>query len=74
MDCALTLSGQEMPMIDVALFSRVISLIFTKDKYTEQEKAKFDELKEIFAAGVTHITHQILAYRKAFVDLFINNY
>jgi uncharacterized protein YjhX (UPF0386 family) len=69
-DCAVILSGQEMPTADIALFSRLVYLTFTKYEYTDEEKIAFNELKDIEQLGNTHITNQILALRKLFTQNF----
>jgi len=59
-------SGQEMPTADIALFSRLIFLSFYKVEYTDKEKLAFNELKDLEKLGLTHITHELLQYRKLF--------
>jgi DNA primase len=73
-DCGIILSGQEMPTADIALFSRLVFLSFTKVEYTESEKMNFNELKEIEKTGLAHITHELLTYRSEFCEKFIDNY
>jgi DNA primase catalytic core len=62
-DCGVILSGQEMPTIDIALFSRLIFLTFNKTEFTNEEKAKFAELKRVRDLGLSHIVLEILRYR-----------
>ncbi|MCX6225217.1 MAG: DNA primase [Bacteroidia bacterium] len=69
-DCAVILSGQEMPTVDIALFSRLIYLTFTKYEYTDEEKIAFNQLKAIEQLGNTHITNQILSLRALFLQNF----
>ena len=73
-DCGIMLSGQEMPTADIALFSRLIFLSFYKVEYTDKEKLAFNELKDLEKLGLTHITHELLQYRKLFIDGFMENY
>lgn len=73
-DCGIILSGQEMPTADIALFSRLIFLSFSKVEYTDDEKILFNELKEIEKTGLSHITHELLKYRKEFITNFLDNY
>jgi uncharacterized protein YjhX (UPF0386 family) len=73
-DCGIILSGQEMPTADIALFSRLIFLSFYKVEYTDKEKLAFNELKDLEKLGLTHITHELLQYRKLFIDGFMENY
>lgn len=71
---AVILSGQEMPTADVALFSRVVFCQFNKDQYNTEEKQRYDDLKGIEGKGLSHITAEIIQYRKEFVRLFIDYY
>lgn len=73
-DIGLMLTGQEMPTFDIALFSRLIFLTFTQTEYNDEEKARFNELKDILNAGVTHLTHQVLSYRQHVIDHFFESY
>lgn len=73
-DIALILTGQEMPTADIALFSRLIFLSFHKVEYDDNDKKKFNQLKENEKKGFTHITHQILALRKEFVKNYETAY
>ena len=62
-DCGVILSGQEMPTIDIALFSRLIYLTFTKTEFSTAEKQAFDQCKAIRDLGLTHLTLQLLRHR-----------
>jgi len=73
-DCGIALSGQEMPTIDIALFSRLIFITFHKTEYTESEKADFNKLRDVEKKGLTHLTNQLIACRKYVDDDFIKNY
>jgi len=73
-DCGIMLSGQEMPTADIALFSRLIFLSFIKVEYTDKEKLAFNELKDLEKLGLAHITHELLQYRKIFIEGFMENY
>lgn len=73
-ECGVILSGQEMPTADIALFSRLIYLTFSKVEYDDQEKLEFDELKAIELKGNTHITNEILSLRKLFQANFSDSY
>lgn len=73
-DSGIMLTGQEMPTIDIALFSRVIFLSFTKTKFSEQEQINFNELKTIENSGLTQITNEILTHRSYFVEHYLENY
>lgn len=65
-DSGVILTGQEMCTIDPALFSRVIFLQFEKDKFTDEEQAKFKALEDLRKLGCSHITVELLKYRTTF--------
>lgn len=65
-DCGVIVSGQEQPMADVALFSRVLYLTFHKSVFSAEEKRNMEELTRIERRGLTHLTGKILALRNAF--------
>ena len=73
-DCGVILSGQEMPTIDIALFSRVIYLTFEKTEFTNDEKRAFDDLKAVRDLGLSHLTLQLLAHRSRMEASFPDNY
>ena len=69
-DSGVILSGQEMPTADNALFSRLIFLQFSKSVFTETEKANYRTLKVMRSQGMTHLTLQLLSYRKVMESQF----
>lgn len=69
-DCGVILSGQEMPTIDIAIFSRMIFLTFDKDVFNVDEKRSFNELSELRDKGCTHLTLQMLRHRTKFEEEF----
>ena len=73
-NCGIILSGQEMPTMDIALFSRLIFLSFNKVEYTDKEKVAFNDLKKLEKEGLSHITHELLKHRKSFTSEFEENY
>lgn len=65
------LSGQEMPTIEPALFSRVILIQFKPGKdRPEDVKIAFNRLKSMETNGISNITSEILSHRDAFVKKF----
>ena len=66
-DSALVLTGQEMPTVDFALFTRLIYLSCDKRNFSEEEKRRFDELMKFRMMGATHITVEILKHRERVV-------
>ena len=73
-DCGVILSGQEMPTIDIALFSRLIYLTFNKTEFTTDEKKAFDDLKATRDLGLSHLTLQLLNCRAKMEADFSENY
>ncbi len=69
-DCGVVLSGQEMPTADIALFSRMIFLSFSKTTFSDEEKRNFENLRRIENRGITHLTAQMLAMRSIFAAGF----
>lgn len=70
-DQGIVLTGQQMATADIALFSRFIFLSFTQTEYTDEERERFNSLKEVEKRGLTHITHAILKFRGLFKDNFV---
>lgn len=73
-DCGVIVSGQEMPTIDNALFSRLIYLTFNTSEFSTSAKKSFNELAEIRKMGCSHLTLEILQHRKRFEVEFPGNY
>lgn len=65
-DAGVIVSGQEMPTIDPALFTRVILLKYEKSEFTVEQQRLFTKLKEIRKLGVSHLTMELLKYRPQF--------
>lgn len=61
------LSGQEMPTIEPALYSRVIMLTFRETTRTEKQKQLFLSLVNMEKKGISHLTCQLLNMRQLFV-------
>jgi hypothetical protein len=64
---ATIVSGQEMPTIDNALFTRVILLEFLAQG---RDYAAYDELKRREKEGLTNITVEVLMHRPAIVETY----
>lgn len=73
-DSAIILSGQEMPTVDIALFSRTIYLTFDKTVHDREAKQLFNELTAIRKMGVSHLTNEILSHRTSFESEFYDDY
>lgn len=63
-DSGIVLSGQEMPTADIALFSRLIYLTFYQTTFSEEQRRNFEELKRIERRGLSHLTNELLKFRK----------
>ncbi len=73
-DSGVILSGQEMPTVDIAIFSRLIFLTFDKSEFTLAQKKKFDNLVIERKKGVSHLAIEILGHRKLFEQNFKSSY
>ena len=73
-DAGVIISGQEMPTADIALFSRLIFLLFPKSNFTASEKANYQQLLQIRSKGLSHLTLQLLAHRDKFDQCFYDQY
>lgn len=73
-DAGVIISGQEMPTADIALFSRLIFLLFPKSNFTASEKANYQQLLQIRSKGLSHLTLQMLAHRDKFGQCFYDQY
>lgn len=60
------LSGQDAPLRDDALFSRVIHLVYSEATFSKEAKERFAEFQGICSRGVAHLTIQLLKLRKLF--------
>ena len=69
-DCGVIMSGQEMPTADIALFSRLIFLTFSKAQFSDEEKRRFEDLQRTCKRGLTHLTAEILSHRNFFQGHF----
>lgn len=73
-DSGIILSGQEMPTIDIALFSRLVYLTFNKSEFDGEAKKNFDELTEMRKLGCTHLTLNLLKHRALMEAEFSANF
>jgi hypothetical protein len=64
------LSGQEMPTIEPALFSRVIMLTFIERQLTQTDREEYQKLKLMEDAGVSFLTVELLHHREDFVKYY----
>lgn len=73
-DCGVIVSGQEMPTLDIAMFSRMIYLTHDTTVHDREAKDKFNHLADIRKLGLQHLTMQILSHRNLFVNSFYETY
>ena len=60
---AVCMCGQDLPTRDIALYSRVIHLTFTRPSFSNEERRRFDDLKEMSNLGNTHLAIEVLNRR-----------
>ena len=70
----IIISGQEMATADIALFSRMIFLTFSKAEFSTEEQRRFDALITLEQQGLSHLTMDILRHREKFVAGFSEAY
>lgn len=70
----LALCGQDKPTQDMALFTRLIFLAFTKTSFTQEERKKYEELVALCNMGLTHLAVEILSQRPLFEKNFPQAY
>lgn len=68
------LSGQDMPTIDPALFTRVILLLFKNNAFNEADRANYTSLKALEKKGITKLTIEILGHRALIADNFMKEF
>ncbi|UKK48745.1 DNA primase [Prevotella sp. E9-3] len=73
-DCGVIVSGQEMPTLDIAMFSRMIYLTHDTTVHDREAKDKFNRLADIRKMGLQHLTKQILSHRALFESSFYDTY
>ena len=73
-DCGVIVSGQEMPTLDIAMFSRMIYLTHDTTVHDREAKDKFNRLADIRKLGLQHLTKQILSHRALFESSFYDTY
>lgn len=60
----VVICGQEKPTQDMALYTRVLFLAYTKTSFSVLEKKHYEELQSICNLGLTHLTLDILKHRE----------
>ena len=70
----VVICGQEKPTQDMALYTRVLFLAYTKTSFSVLEKKHYEELQSICNLGLTHLTLDILKHRELFEKNFPDMY
>jgi DNA primase len=65
-DCGVLLTGQEIPSVDIALFSRLIFLESQRSERTREERECFQRIMKLRALHPTNITVELVKYRENF--------
>jgi len=69
---ACYISGQELPTADNALFKRCILLQFYKTDYTEEERARARQLREMEELSMSMITASMMVFRTKIEEEYHN--
>lgn len=70
----VALCGQDKPTQDMALYTRVIFLAFSKTSFNQNEKRAYEDLVSVCNMGLTHLTLEILGHRELFEKNFLEIY
>lgn len=73
-DCGVIVCGQEMPTLDIAMFSRMIYLPTSDTVHDRDAKDRFNHLSDIRKMGLQHLTMQVLSHREMFNSAFRETY
>src|SRR5690606_21456450 len=71
---AVIVSGQEMPTIEPALFTRVLQICFSETKRTEAARNLYRKLLAMEQNGLSHLTVELLKFRPLFAQKFEETY
>ena len=66
----VVLCGQDKPTQDMALYTRVLFLAFSKTSFSQAEKKRYEDLVAMCNMGLTHLTVEILQHRELFEKNF----
>lgn len=70
----IALCGQDKPTQDMALFTRVLFLAFSKTSFSKAERDAYEDLVAMCSLGNTHLTLEVLGHRQLFEKNFSNAY
>ena len=66
----VVLCGQDKPTQDMALYTRVIFLGFSKTSFNQTEKSHYEDLVTVCNMGLSHLTVEVLNHRELFEKNF----
>lgn len=67
---AVVLSGQQIPTVDNALLSRLCFVDFEKNNFSQEEVARYNDLKQVQDIGITHLGRAVLKHREHMEHFF----
>jgi len=70
----IALCGQDKPTQDMALYTRVLFLAFTKTSFNQRERVRYEDLVSLCNMGLTHLTVELLKHRSLFEKNFSEAY
>ena len=70
----IALCGQDKPTQDMALFTRVLFLAFSKTSFSKPERDAYEDLVAMCSLGNTHLTIEVLKNRQLFEKNFSSAY
>lgn len=70
----IALCGQDKPTQDMALFTRVLFLPFSKTSFSKPERDAYEDLVAMCSLGNTHLTLEVLGHRQMFEKNFPTAY
>lgn len=70
----IALCGQDKPTQDMALYTRVLFLAFTKTSFNQSERQRYEDLVTLCNMGLTHLTVELLSHRSLFEKNFTEAY
>lgn len=70
----IALCGQDKPTQDMALYTRVLFLAFTKTSFNQNERTRYEDLVTLCNMGMTHLTVELLSHRQLFEKNFAEAY
>lgn len=70
----IALCGQDKPTQDMALFTRVLFLAFSKTSFSKPERDAYEDLVAMCSMGNTHLALEVLLHRSLFEKNFSKAY